>query len=126
MGETSDGLPVLHTAWWDEAAGVLRLTWAPGTVCGEPEARASTDAVAALQRGAVPLLVDMRGMKKLQREARAHYKANKSGVSAFAMLVGSPVTQMLANFFMATDPDGTPARMFTDESAALVWLREQR
>jgi hypothetical protein len=118
MGDATAGEPVLHTEWWDEDEGVLRFTWAPGVVCGAREARSSTDAIEALGLGAVPLLIDMRGLKKLEREARTHYSAHKAGVCAFALLVGSPVTRMLANFFMATDPDGT-------ESAALGWLREQ-
>jgi hypothetical protein len=68
----------------------------------------------------------MRAMKRLERGAREYYKNDKAGVSAMALLVGSPVTRMLANFFMRTDTDTTPTRMFTDESTALAWLREHR
>ena len=103
----------------------MRTEWAPGSVCGEREARESTAALVALGKGAVPLLVDMRQMKKLERGAREHFKVDKGGVSAMALLVESPVTRMLANFFMRTDPDQTPTRMFTEESAAIDWLRER-
>lgn len=120
------GDPTPFRISWDEAAGVLRFLWVPGAVCGEDEARRGTDALHALRRGAVPLLVDMREMTKLERGAREHYKHEKGGVAAMALLVESPVTKMLANFFMRTDTDRTPTRMFTDEDSALAWLKTHR
>lgn len=108
--------------WWDEAAHVLRGDWAPGTVCGEAEAVASTQQIRALGRGPVPLLVDIREMKRLDRGAREHYKIDKGGASAMALLVGSAMTMMIANFFMRTDAGATPTRMFTSEAEAIAWL----
>lgn len=118
--------PPLYDVSWDEAEQMVRFVWAPGSVCDEQEARAGSAAIRALDKGGVPMLVDMREMKKLERGAREYYKTDKAGVSAMALLVGSPVTRMLANFFMRTDTDTTPTRMFTDESVALGWLRERR
>jgi len=118
--------PPLCDVSWDEAERVVRFVWAPGSVCNEQEARIGTAAIRALGKGAVPMLVDMRQMKKLERDAREYYKTDKAGVSAMALLVGSPVTKMLANFFMRTDTDTTPTRMFTDEALAVTWLHEQR
>ena len=43
-----------------------------------------------------------------------------------ALLIGPPVTKMLANFFMRQDADRTPTRMFTSEPAAVDWLQSQR
>ena len=112
--------------YWDDEAQVLRVVWAPGSVCTGEAARMSTEAIGALALGPVPMLVDMREMQKLEREAREHFKVEKGGVCAMALLVGSPVTKMLANFFMRTDADRTPTRMFTSEPAAVAWLRSQR
>jgi hypothetical protein len=125
MAETTGGAQESFQVWWDDRAGVVRCVWAADVVCSEQEARACTHAIEAVGRGGVPLLVDMRQMKKLERGAREHYKTNKGGVNAMALLVGSPVTRMLANFFMSTDVDRTPTRMFTDELSALTWLGEQ-
>jgi hypothetical protein len=123
MGTRDD---VAVRVFWDSSVSVVRVVWPSGAVVGAQEAAATTSAVRAVGRGTVPLLVDMREMSKLERGAREHYKADKGGVCAMALLVGSPLTRMLANFFMSTDPDGTPVRMFTDEAAALEWLRAQR
>ena len=118
--------PALYDVSWDETEQVVRFVWAPGSVCTVQQARAGSATIRALDKGTVPMLVDMRQMKKLEREARELYKTDKGGVGAMALLVGSPVTKMLANFFMRTDTDTTPTRMFTDESMALTWLRAQR
>ena len=111
-------------ASWDEDAQILRVRWSDGVVVGESEARAATEAIVGLGKGAAPLLVDMTDMGKLDRGAREHFKVDKGGTSAFALLVGSPVTKMLANFFMRTDADETPVRMFTDEQTAIAWLHQ--
>ncbi len=116
----------IFRVWWDEGAEIVRCAWDPDAVCGEVEARRSIDAIEALGRGAAPLLVDMRELKTLDRGAREHFKTSKGGVAAMALLVESPLTKMLANFFMATDGDRTPTRMFTSQSAALEWLHGQR
>jgi hypothetical protein len=126
MTQHFDDLPPRYDVSWDEAEQVVRFVWAPGSICTVAQARAGSATIRALDKGTVPMLVDMRRMKKLEREARELYKTDKGGVSAMALLVGSPVTKMLANFFMRTDTDTTPTRMFTDESVALNWLHEQR
>jgi hypothetical protein len=126
MSDQAGGSQASYDVWWDEEAQIMHTDWAPASVCGESEARACTAAILDLGKGAVPLLVDLREMKKLERGAREHFKVNKAGVSAMALLVGSAVTRMLANFFMRTDTGQTPTRMFTEESAALDWLQEHR
>lgn len=111
---------------WDETSGVIRFVWMPGGVCDVREAQEGTAALRAAFDRPLPLLVDMRAMTTLERGAREHYKRDKGGVAAMALLVGSPVTRMMANFFMRTDVDATPTRMFTDEGAALAWLGDHR
>lgn len=111
---------------WDEEREVIRFVWASDLVC---DVRAAQDATAALRAAfehPLPLLVDMRTMAKLERGAREHFKRDKGGVAAMALLVDSPVTRMMANFFMHTDVDVTPTRMFSDEGAAMVWLGEHQ
>ena len=112
--------------WWDDDAGIIRFRVATGAVFGVVEAAASTEAVRALGRGAVPLLVDMRGIARLDRGAREHFKIERAGTTASAMLVESAMTKVIANFFMAIDGGQTPQRMFSDEAAAVAWLGQQR
>ena len=116
----------LYRVYWDGDASVAVTDWTKGAVCGLAEARLVTAELTALGRGEVPLLVDMRGMAKLERDAREHFITDQSGVSAIALLAGSAVNKMIANFFIGLQRMSVPIRIFTDRSQALDWLGEHR
>ena len=118
--------PPPYQVSWDATHEVIRFVHTPGSVCDERQAQEGTAAMHAMFDRPLPLLVDMRGLTKIERGAREHFKRDKGGVAAMALLVGSPVTRMIANFFMRTDVDATPSRMFSDETAALAWLGDYR
>jgi hypothetical protein len=84
---------------WDEQSAVARVDWLPGSSASLEEARAVTAQVGALGRGQVPLLVDMRDMLKLDRGAREHF-ITSDVARAVALVAKSPVTKMMANFFI--------------------------
>lgn len=71
------------------------------------------------------MLVDTRGIKSFDRDARAHFLADQGGSRAMALLVGSAVNKMIANFFMGMHKQAIPVRMFTERDPAVAWLHEQ-
>lgn len=74
------------------------------------------------------VLVDMRGVRSQTRETRAYFagpEAEKATL-AVALMIGSPVSRVLANFFMHLIPQRIPTAIFTDEAAAIRWLLERR
>lgn len=76
-----------------------------------------------------PLLVDVRVARPLVPEVRHCYTGEHldSSFAAFGMLVrGSPVGQMMGNFYLKVARPGIPARIFSDEPKALTWLRARR
>ncbi len=115
---------VFHLVW-DETNEVARIEWPPGSVFGLEEARRSTTALIALGRGAVPLLVDMRNVAKFERDAREYFTQGHASARAVALLVGSPVTRMMANFFIGMRRMPVPIKMFDDEADAVRWLHDQ-
>lgn len=115
-----------YRIWWDEETETARCVWAPDSHCGAGEARAVTAELRALGRGEVPLLVDMRGVADIEREAREHFGSDQGGVSAVALLAASAVSKMIANFFIGRQRFEVPTRMFTDEQMAIEWLRQPR
>lgn len=119
MSETG---PVYRVSW-DEAARVARTDWLPGSVCTVEEAKAVTDEIRALGHGPVPVYVDMREMRKLERSAREHFISDQGGVKAIALVAGSAVTKMMANFFIGMQRMPVPIQMFTDETEAIAWLQ---
>lgn len=74
------------------------------------------------------VLVDMRGVRSQSREARAYFggpEAERASL-AVALLIGSPVSRVLANFFLRLNPQRVPSALFTDDRAAIAWLMDQR
>lgn len=72
-----------------------------------------------------PCLIDLRGCKAVNREARNYYTGNESEsfTLAAALLVESPVSRVLGNFFMGFNrPHSIPTSLFTSESEAILWL----
>lgn len=120
------GSELPYRVWWDEASGVTHVEWAPGSVCGLADAQGATAAAQALGHGLVPVLVDMRLMSRIDRPGREHFTNSPGDVTAVALLVGSAVSKMIANFVIGMQRIRFPIRMFTDESEALAWLDAHR
>lgn len=111
--------------WWDESSGVAHTDWSRGSVCDVAGARRVTEAVRAFGHGPVPIMVDMRYLATADRAAREHFTSTDQA-TAVALLVASSVSKVVANFVIGLHRMPVPTRMFTDESAALGWLREIR
>lgn len=114
------------SVWHDESVDIVQVDWAAGAIADRAAAEASTEAVRELGRDGGLMLVDTRGIKSFDREARAHFLADQGGSRAMALLVGSAVNKMLANFFMGMHKQAIPVRMFTERDLAIAWLQEQR
>ena len=79
----------------------------------------------ALGKEKIRVLVDMRQATQVNREARNYY-ANERTASiqrAAALLVSSPLSATIANFFMGLNKPLTPTRMFTKIDEAIAWLQ---
>ena len=110
---------------WDAAAGVARIEWLPGAICGLETARLVDVEIQDLGRGPVPTLVDMREVASIDRPARHHFIDNHLNYRAVAMVTGSAATRMLAYFFLGMKRGDIPVRIFTDEAEAVAWLQAQ-
>lgn len=98
-----------------------------GLDVGRTEAEESIRAVATLSEGVRrPVAIDFRGLRSMNREARRYYAGPKTAeaVCAAALIISSPLTRAIGNFFMGLNKPLSPTRMFTDKTAAIEWLRE--
>jgi hypothetical protein len=120
--------PTMRRRLWLRADGIVQIVSLPGS---EQKSRADAEeTVAAVWEEAGrtrrPLLVDLRLMKGMDRDARSYYVGPGPArfVAATALLVGSPLTRMIAGFVMGlmTKPV-VPTRMFTSEPEAIAWLQ---
>lgn len=74
-----------------------------------------------------PTLFDIRNIASTSKEAR-DYMANEGNelVTASALLVNSPVTKMIGNFFISVSKPKNPTRIFTEKEKSLEWLQQHR
>lgn len=106
-----------------EPDGLVRLTWQAGVRITGPVAAAAMARVDELNGDEEnPLLVVMAGTGELTREARMVF-ATRCSASRIALLGSSAVDRVLANFALGVRSQPVPTRFFTDEDAALEWLR---
>ena len=83
-------------------------------------------AVAETQGRRRPLLVDISTSQPLDAESRHLYSGQtlEAGFTALALLVeGNPLGVMMGNVYFRVARPGIPARLFTDEAAAIEWLK---
>ncbi len=73
-----------------------------------------------------PLLVDARNIKSISKEARDHFSVQNrdTHVTAFAILIHSPLSRIIGNFFMGLNKPSVPAKLFTNEKEAIDWLKQ--
>lgn len=72
-----------------------------------------------------PLLIDLKNLKSITPQARAYFSARdrETDINAFAFLIHSTFQRMVGNIFIQFNNPPIPTRLFTDENAALEWLR---
>lgn len=117
-------LPTIVLSLRDD--GVLVATVKPGTVQTLEDARENVEGTRSLGLGRrPPLLVDMRESRGMERPARTYYAGPEGAkvICAIGILVGSPATRLLGNFFIGLNRMLVPCKLFTDEPEALAWLR---
>jgi len=73
----------------------------------------------------LPLLVDTKSIESFAREARQYFASDEisADATAAAILVGTPVSQVLGNFYLGLTNPRLPSRLFTSEDEALTWLK---
>jgi hypothetical protein len=76
----------------------------------------------------VLMLVTVKDLKGMERDARSYLSSDEgiAGVQAGAIVVKSPFTTHMANFFMkiSFNKSKMPAKVFSNEEEAIVWLRK--
>jgi hypothetical protein len=109
---------------WLRSDGIVQLVWSQQTTVLIEDASAALEAMAQLTGGRPsPLLVDMRGTGPLDRATRSEFIRRGDLQTAVALIAGTPLTRMMANFIMSVTKPGFPIRLFDDEAPALAWLQ---
>lgn len=107
---------------------VLRLTYVKGPISLEIAKQVVQKRLELTQNEDVLLLVDDEGLKSIDRDARDYLSSDAgiAGIKAAALLSSSYFSRHLANFFLkiSVNKPKIPARVFSDEEEAKVWLKQ--
>lgn len=112
-----------------DARGFIISRVAPFAEISLDHAKENTARVRELSGDRVyPILVDIRKIRSISKEARDHFsmRGRKPGVVAIAMLVSSPLSRIIGNFFLGLNHPIVPTRMFTDRERAEQWILNGR
>ena len=111
---------------WREDNGIVRVLPAAGTETTLDEAKGALAAQSKVGGDkSRPTLADIRKLKGITREAREYLsgKDAQETMSALAILIGSPVSRVIGNFFLGLNKPSFPTRLFTSEEEAVKWLK---
>ncbi len=71
------------------------------------------------------VLIDMTSTTEISKEARDYFANERTGSiqRATALLIGSPVSRVIGNFFLGLNRPLSPTRLFSDPHKAIQWLQ---
>ncbi|WP_375768213.1 STAS/SEC14 domain-containing protein [Archangium gephyra] len=114
-----------QTIWLDDE-GIVRARLKPGIHIGLGDAQEAVRAIGELAQGRRSrVLVDMREILSMDREARMYFAGEETAKveSAVAIFIRSPLSRAIGNFFMGLNKPLFPTCLFTSEEEALAWLK---
>lgn len=124
--ENREVVNIAKASMWLEEDGIVRIMWVPGAEVTLADAQESMAAYLRINQGKRrPLFVDTSQMKSLAREARHLYASEEAArvASAVGLIVGTPVSRVLGNFYLGLSNPHLPTRLFDAEAEALEWLK---
>lgn len=105
---------------------ILYIECKPNTVMTLQDARESTRLGGELVKSVPrPLLCDLSHVTRMTHDCRKHF-AGREHAAIFtkcALIVTSPVSRIIGNFFLGANKPIRPTRLFTNKEDGLKWLK---
>lgn len=106
---------------------ILRTECYPNTVMTLEDGIESTKISAELVNGMpLPLLCDLTNVSRMTRECRNHFAGEEHAAtfSKAALIVTSPISRVIGNFFLGLNRPKKPTRLFNNRIDAIKWLMD--
>ncbi len=123
----SDAIELSMFWTWIEQDGICRTKTKPKAEIEFEQAKENSIVVTGFYTNKkFPLLIDARNVKQISGEARKHFSTNgrETVINAMAIIVKSPLSRVVGNFFMGLNKPPMPARLFEREDEAVKWLKQ--
>ncbi|MFZ2103567.1 MAG: hypothetical protein WAU86_23690 [Oricola sp.] len=111
---------------WVGEDGICRIIHSPGAEVTLEDAQETMAVYKAMSGGKrLPLFIDTKTMRSLSRDARHFYASEEAAecASAAAIIIGSPVSTVLGNFYLGLSNPRLPTCLFSSEDEAMEWLK---
>ena len=126
MRELREETSTVKLSWDSENAIVRCVIFAD--LLREEQAKENIDAQERLRdrlkKERTRVLVDMSALIEMSKEVRDYFGNERTAAvqRATALLIGSPVSRVIGNFFIGLNKPISPTRLFTDPQEAIKWL----
>jgi hypothetical protein len=114
-----------HGRTWLED-GIIRTVSNPNIEHTLADARKNVEIFFKLANGIKrPLLSDISNVKSVSREAREYFAGEETAkvISAIGLLINSPVSRVIGNFYLSLNKPPFPVKLFISEKKAIRWLK---
>jgi len=115
------------TKMWISEKGIVRVDYKTGVAETISEAKDNFNALKKLSAGKrFSVLVDIRKVKSQDRKSRQLFAGKKSDkiMIATGLIIGSPLSRVIGNFFLGLNKPQRPVKLFTSENEAIEWLKQ--
>ncbi len=106
---------------------IVQIECRPDTIMTIDEGKLSTRMVGQIVNGnPLPLLCDLTNVVRMTQECRRHFAGAEHAAvfSRCALIVTSPISKIIGNFFLGANKPLRPTRLFTDVEDGLQWLKK--
>lgn len=107
---------------------ILYIDCFPNTVMTITEGKESTSIGLDMVKGQpLPLLCDLTNVVKMTQECRQHFAGVEHSklFTNCALIVTSPISRIIGNFFLGANRPIKPTRLFTSKEVGVKWLKEK-
>ena len=110
---------------WMGGDGIARTKVKPKSEVIIDDAKENSLAVNSFDLTSYPLIIDTTEIKSIAKEARDYFSMKDRGskVMVLAIIIKSPLSKIIANFFMGLNKPVVPVKLFTDEETAIDWCK---
>ena len=110
---------------WMGIDGIARTKVKPNSEVVLEDAKENSVAVNSFELNSYPLIIDTTQIKSITKEARDYFsmKGRDSKVNGLAIIIKSPLSKIIANFFMGLNKPIVPVKLFTNENDAIDWCK---
>ena len=109
--------------WYDR---LFYGVFVDGAEVSGDDARENLAVILRLVKGhRAPVMVDLRRIRSQSAEARSVFAGHEATrvTLALALLIDSPISRVLGNFYLGFNKPQTPSRLFNSVREADAWLR---